>query len=316
MGWERFASDGTECPMVPFATQASCLRWGTLFFLGRVYFRNGYSALATASQFIYQPVSKDLLQSLFESQNANNLEAHVQVYFATQYFSAEFSPYRVQYVAEVHNPNFPVVALHAAIERALTVSGGVPLSFISPDLEDFTLGTRIKFLKRDYVHGTFSLFDAITTDSRTVVPVSSRSGVLVDPVIGWAPAKLPWKPRASLGVKNIGMIWKDDPLFPARADLEFGLGIEPPVGFGRLRIGLDGVNLIHGADLLSRVRFGTSFQFGIMEAMAGFTRKSLTSGLQIGLAPVSAGIVYEVIQDDFGGGSIESKIATELSIRI
>ena len=50
--------------------------------------------------------------------------------------------------------------------------------------------------------------------------------------------------------------------------------------------------------------------------MAGFTRKSLTSGLQIGLAPVSAGIVYEVIQDDFGGGSIESKIATELSIRI
>ena len=79
---------------------------------------------------------------------------------------------------------------------------------------------------------------------------------------------------------------------------------------------LDLVNLLHGEDLASRFRFGTSYQFGILELMSGLNKNSLTSGLQFSLQIIQVGIVYEFIRDDFGGTSPESKISTELSVKL
>lgn len=287
---------------------------GTL--LGRVYFGNGYTALSTANQFIYQPITKDFLQELFQKQNVTSVEAHIQLAFVAKYFSAEFSPYRVQYVSEVHNPNLPVIAVHAVVERSLTFGGGFPLSVISSSLEDFTFGTRLRLLERDYVHGSFSLFDAIGSDPRTLLPTKTQHGILMDPSIGWISPKMPWKLRASFSVNNVGSVWPADPLYPTLVDMSTGVGVEPPVGFGRWRIGLDLVNVIHGDDLMSRIRFGTSYKFGIAEVMGGFNTNSLTAGLQFGLNFITAGIVYEFVRNDFGGTAPENKLATELSIKL
>ena len=227
-----------------------------------------------------------------------------------------FLLYRVQYVSEVHNPNLPVIAVHALVEKSLSFEAGVPLSLIFSGLEDFTLGARLSFLERDYVHGAFSLFDAIGSEPRSLLPTRAQQGVLIYPSVGWVSPKMPWKLRVSLGVNTIGNVWPEDALYPIQVDLGTGVGIEPPVGWGRWRVGLDLVQLIHGEDLLSRIRFGTSYQFGITEVMAGFNQNALTVGLQFGLHFITAGIVYEFLRNDFGGTTPGSKLATELSIKL
>ena len=76
------------------------------------------------------------------------------------------------------------------------------------------------------------------------------------------------------------------------------------------------VNLIHGNDALSRLRLGTSYKFGIMEAMTGFNKEAVSAGMQFGLKVITAGIVYEFLRDDSGGTTPESKLATEVAIKL
>lgn len=112
--------DGTVCnPAFLPALQENSL-------LARIFVGNDYTALSNADRFIFKPLSKGFLQELFQRQNVTSVEAHVRLVFSTRYFSGAFSPYRVQYVSEVHNPNFPVVSVHASIERSFVFSGGDP----------------------------------------------------------------------------------------------------------------------------------------------------------------------------------------------
>ncbi|MGK5082007.1 hypothetical protein WDW37_01785 [Bdellovibrionota bacterium FG-1] len=291
------------------------LREGLL--LGKVYFGNGYSALSTVNQFVYQPITKDFLHQLFH-QNVTSVEAHIPLVFATRYFSAEFSPYRVQYVSEIHNPNLPVIAIHASVEKSLSFSGGIPLSWVDSRFENFSFGSKLRLIQRDYVHGSFSFFDvdAIGSDPRTLLPSQTQYGVLVDSSVGWAPPKMFWKPRVSVSLKNMGKLWPEDPLYPKLTDINLGVGVEPPLGFGRFRMGVDLINLVQAEALLARVRLGASYQFGILEVMAGLNQNSLATGLQFALHIFQAGIVYEFVRDDFGGADPESRVATELAVRL
>jgi hypothetical protein len=284
--------------------------------LGRVYLGNGYTALSTAHQFLYKPLTQEFLQNLFRSNNVTSVEGHLQLAFATRYFSAEFSPYRIQYISEVHNPNLPVISIHAAMEKSMTLAGGMPLSIFSPHLEDFTAGMSLRVLQRNHVHGSFSLLDAIGNSPRSLVPIKTQHGVLMEPSIGWASSKLPWKLRTSLGVKELGKVWPEDPLYPVVLDFSFGIGLEPPLKMGRWRLGLDLVHLIHGKDFLSRIRFGSSYKFGIAEAIAGLSQVSFASGVQFGLNLITASIVYEFVRESMGGITPGSKIATELAVKL
>lgn len=284
--------------------------------LARVYFGNGYSALSTANRLVNQPLTKDFLQELFKNQNVTSMEGNLGLVFSTRYFSASFSPYRVQYVSEVHNPNLPVIAVHASVERNLSFSAGVPLSGVAPELDEFTAGARLRLFERNYVHGSFSLTELAGDDLRRLIPTHTQRAALVDPTLAWASKSLEWKPRISATVQNVGRTWPDDTLYPELTDIAVGLGLEPPVPVGRWRLGVDFVSLVQGQDLASRVRAGTSYRYGILEVMTGMNTDAFTAGLEFGLSYVQVGIAYELLRDQWGGGSPENRIATELTIRL
>jgi hypothetical protein len=302
--------DGTACnpAFLPEIKESSIM--------ARVYFGNGYSSLTTANKFVFEPISKEFLQELFQRKNVTSLEANAGIFFSAPNLSASFSPYRLQYVSEVHNPNLPVVAVHAALERNLSFASGIGLGFLSKHLKHLTLGTRVRILERKYVHGTFSLYDTVSQNPKDLLPVKEQRAVFLDPSIGWTMPKLPWKLRTSLSAKNIGRAWPEDPLYPEYPDLDYGVGLEPPVGLGKLRLGVDYVNLIHGQDFISRIRAGGSYQLGVMEPMIGLNKDSVTGGVQFGFQFVRAGIVYEFHRKDLSEGLPENRIATELAICI
>ncbi len=284
--------------------------------LGFVFFGNGYAALSTANQFIFQPITSQFLQTLFQQQNVTSLDANAALVFTTRYFSAEFLPYRVQFVSEVQNPNFPVIDIHAAIEKSLVFSGGIPGEVISPNLREWSAGLRVSLIQRDYVNGSFSLFDAISTDPRVLLPAVSQQAVLFAPTVAWVPAAAPWHLHASVGAENLGRDFPQDPAFPDTADLVAGIGVEPPVPLGTLSIGLDLVQLINGPDFLSRFRLGASYKLGILEMMAGANENAVTAGLQFSFQVIQVGIVYEFMRSDFSADTPDTRISTELGIRL
>ncbi len=115
---------------------------------------------------------------------------------------------------------------------------------------------------------------------------------------------------------NLGPATPYDSLYADPADMIFAWGIEPPVGFGKLRLGLDVVQIIHGPDLASRMRFGSSYKFGILETMLGINSNSFTAGMEFAAPIVNVGLAYEFIRQDIEGGSTETKIATEFSFKL
>lgn len=284
--------------------------------LMRVYIGNGYGALSTADRFLYEPVTRDFLQELFQKNNVTSVEAHAGLIFATRFFSAAFSPYRVQYFSEVHNPNYPIIAIHAAVERSFTFGGGGSLGVLSESVKEFRMGAKLRILERRFVHGTFSLFQASSEPSESFLPVQTQKAIWLDPSVAWVPETIPWKFKLSATAFNLGKAWPENALYIEKSDLSLGTSIEPPVPLGKIRVGVDWVNLIHASELSQRFRTGASYQLGVLEGMLGYNETAATVGLQFGLQIIQAGIVYEFGQAYETDSPLQNKIATEVAIRL
>jgi hypothetical protein len=302
--------DGTVCnpAYLPDVKKSSLL--------ARFYLGNGYSALSNAENFIDKPLTKETMQALFEADNVVSVEGHAGLSFTTTNLSAAFSPYRVQYVSELHNPNFPQIDLHAAIERSFVLAGGVNLGNFAPEMREFRFGTKARILERKFVHGQFSFAQAATDNPRDYLPSQKQTAFLLDPSVAWVGEKRPWKPRVSLGVKNVGFENQSFDEYPNAVDVEAGVGVEPPLRFGRLRFGLDLDDLIEAPTLEDRLHFGASYQVGLIETMIGANASVLTFGLQFGLDFLQAAVVYEFFRDDLDGGGADTRLSTEVSLRL
>lgn len=301
--------DGTVCnpAFLPYNDQSSLL--------ARIFIGNGYSAFNTANQFLLQPVTQGTLQAMFQQNSVTSVEASAGLVFTSRYFSASFTPYRIQYVSEVHNPNDPVMAINASLERELSFSGGIPLSLADPSLGEFSLGSKLSIIQRKYISSTFSFVDVVD-NSGQLLPVNNQTAVIYEPSVGWRHLVGGWTLLGSVAGTGIGPATPYDPLWADPADLAVGIGVEPPLPFGRLRIGLDLVNLINGVGLDSRLRAGVSYQFGIFEAMLGANQNAFTSGVYFNASFLDLGLVYEFLRTDLEGDAPENRIATEIAIRL
>lgn len=302
--------DGTVCnpAYLPYYNDSALL--------GRIYIGNGYGAVSTASDFLYSNISQEFLQDLFQKNTVLSLEGQAGLTFVTRYFSASFNPYRVQYLSEVHNPNLPVLAVHASIEREFILAGGVPLSDINPALDGLTFGSDLRILQRRYVHSSFSLLDLATTPTSELLPVKVQVALVMDPTLAWRSFYEKWTFLSSITVTGVGPAAPEDPLYSDPTDVTLAWGVEPPLGFGTLRLGLDVIHLVHGTDLGSRLRFGTSYKFGILETMLGANSNDLTAGMELSGSFINVGLVYDFIRNDIEGGSPETKVATEFSFKL
>lgn len=284
--------------------------------VGRLYLGNGYTALSSADKFVNKPLTRDTMRGLFQGANVISVEAHAGLSFTAPNLSAGFSPYRVQYVSELRNPNLPTVSLHAAMERSFVVAGGTRLGLVDPVMKHFSFGAKLRIVERKFVHGQFSLFQATTEEPRDYLPSRKQTAFLLDPSFAWVGDRVTWKPRASIGVKNIGPAKPYFDEYPNNVDFEAGVGVEPPVRFGRVRVGLDLVDLMEAESFEDRLRLGGSYKVGLIETMLGANASVLTFGLNFSLNFLQTGVVYEYFRDDLGGGGAETRLSTEVVFRL
>ena len=183
-------------------------------------------------------------------------------------------------------------------------------------LREFRFGSRARILTRSFVHGQFSFAQAATDEPRDYLPRKRQTALLFDPSVAWVGERRPWRPRMSLGLTNLGCANGDHAEYPNDIDLQAGVGVEPPVRFGRFRLGVDFVDLFRAPDIEDRLRFGASYRVGLIETMLGANASVLTFGMQFSLNFLQTAVVYEFFRDDMDGGGAETRLSTEVSFRL
>lgn len=278
--------------------------------MGRFFIGNGYAALNSADSLLNKPLTKEFLQSLFKENSSTSVEAHAGIVFTTKNFQASFSPYRVQYASEIRNPNLQVMSIHAALERSFNFSYGESLS------EEWSIGGKLRLLNRQFIHSTFSLFTAISEEPSQYIPVQKQSAIFLEPSLVYKPKNAVWNLNFSAAVENLGSVNKGFAEYPNDPDLQLGVSVEPPISIGKVKLGLESRDLFYTSSFLEGIRFGASYQYGVMEVMTGINHAMFTSGILFNFSILQAGVVYEFIHDDYVNSGLESRIATEFSVKL
>lgn len=284
--------------------------------IGSIFFGNGYSALSTVNNLVNNTVTQETLRHLFEKQNTIGLEANVSVGYYGKNFSASYSPYRVQYFSEIHNPNLPVIAIHASIEQHLTFSYGNTIDFMPKDSGKFSFGVQTRLIKREFVHGSFTLPQVLTEDPSQLLPNKQQYIGFINPSLAWVPESNPLGMRLSLAGKNFGFRSSDDPLYVEKPDFEFGVGMRKWIGYGKLDLGIDITDIINEESILSRFRLGAAYQIGVFTGMIGINQDNLSLGMQFDIKMFRVGISYEFIRSEIQQGNPENLLATELGVEL
>ena len=77
------------------------------------------------------------------------------------------------------------------------------------------------------------------------------------------------------------------------SELQYSIGISPPVYFGKLNVELDYRSLNYQEDsIIERLHFGAIYQMGAMSLTGGVDYNGISGGIFFGLKEINAGIVY------------------------
>ena len=307
-------SDGTVCnPAYLTEVEESHV-------LAHVFIGNGYHALNTANQILSGQPSQEFLKNLFQNENVTSIEGQASLAFTTKYFSASYVPYRIQFFSEVHDPAYPVMAIHAAREQSLNFAVGVPLEWVHPALSDFSAGLRTHLIDRTFVHSTFTLFDVLTSGNpASLAPAQTQKVVKVEPSIAWQKKDItPGLRTLRIGAtaRNLKWVNQEVALYKEKADLDLGIGIEPALSLGKLQFGLDAVNLVNATSIESRFRLGGSYTLGMASVMTGVTSSAVVSGLLFHFGFAQVGVAYEFYRKELHDGRLGQQISTEFGVQL
>lgn len=288
--------------------------------LVRVFIGNGYRALSTANQILNEKPTQEFLKNLFQNENVTTLEGQASLAFTTKYFSASYVPYRVQFFSEVHDPAYPIMAIHAAREQSLNLDAGIPLDWAHSNLSDFSLGAHTQWIDRTFVHSTFTLFDVLTNGNPAALASSQSQKVIkLEPSLAWQKKDVSSNIRAlrmGTTLRNLRWVNRDVALYSEKTDIDFGVGIEPNLSLGRLQFGLDSVSLMNAPTIESRFRFGGSYTLGMTSVMTGVTSSAVVGGIQFHFGFAQVGVAYEFYRKELHDGNLERQISTEFGVQL
>ncbi|HEX4924140.1 MAG TPA: hypothetical protein VFV50_08640, partial [Bdellovibrionales bacterium] len=221
--------------------------------------------------------------------------------------SIAFTPYHLSYVSVVRNQAYPVVALRAAQERSLRVQAGGP---VTPWLQ---AGLQTRLVDRKFVQNEFSMFEAIA-DGESVLAPKEQKLVYLEPGLTILGAGT-WEPKLSAMISNMGFTDRTFEETKQSPVLDTGVGVAPPIGFGKLELGLNYRASDMRPDLWDRFGLGADYRLGLIEATMGWGREYLNFGLMSSFWSAHVAVLFSSMKyktADLGEAS-RSSVMTEFS---
>lgn len=254
-----------------------------------VQLSNGYAALENVRKLLDGKVSQELADTLFSEGKIIQIEANADIFFRSKYISGLYTPISVKGFSVVRNEANPDVDLYAVEEKGFTLQSGYEI------YDQFYAGLQVRLLSRKFIRQRFKLVALATQAGQDLLKPKEQSVTYFEPALTYF---LPgdWKPRATVFAVNLGTVSQKYEELPEPSEVQFGLGMSPPLTWGELDLSLEYRSMSYEESDLRKLRFGALYHFGSMYLSGGVDSNGVSGGVYYALEKINAGIVYSTTQ--------------------
>lgn len=295
--------DGIPCnpAMTPKNTK------GTLKAEGLI--SNGYSNLTKTRELLNGSVSPSIVDDLFSGDRVLQVEANADVMFTSRFMNSRLTPYSYKFFSVARNDANPEIELYAIEEQNLTLQSGISLG-------NFDFGIEIKKMDWKFIRKRFFLFSLATEQGRENLKPQKQSALFLQPAINYN-MPLPWKPRIALQIVNLGQIDNHYDDFTHPPELQVGLGVTPPIPYGRLDLLFDYKSLTDNDSDINKFHFGALYRYGVLNLGLGLDGHGGSLGIYYGLEQINAGILFSTTElpwrkDDYFAQTVYVQVGWQL----
>jgi len=271
-------TDDVSCnPTMTVFNQESHL--GGEFLLG-----NGYANVERANRFLSSNIDESTINDLFSREKVLQSEMDISLIFRTRYFEAAFIPSRIQYLSAVRNEANPDLQLDLKKEEWFILQGGGLI------FNGFYWGVRFRTGQRQFIQQEDKLFNLLVEQNRSKFKPKKQSLTLLEPGLTFQGEGV-WSPSVHFVLANLGSVQGGEEEYPNKVDPQWGLGIRPPLAWGRLLFLLDYKQLgVQDQATIQKLHLGISYLLGTMTTMLGIDSRGISFGVFSALKQINTGI--------------------------
>lgn len=271
---------------------------------------NGYSTLEKTQRLLKGDTSPDFLNSLFAGQNVLQIEGNAELNFVSSYLNARWTPDSVRMFTVVRNEANPSVEIYAVEEKGFTFQSGLET------FKGLYLGLQARVLERKFVRKNFQLVSLATQQGRDALQPKIQKVLYFEPGLTWV-IEPTWKPRISTMVMNWGSVSQQYDELPVPTEVQYGIGVSPPIGWGTLDLMLDYRSMSYQEPTEEKFHAGAQYQFGAMSIFGGIDYNGMSAGLFYNIEKINAGIMFSTTElpgkdDDYYAQTVYAELGWQL----
>lgn len=250
---------------------------------------NGYAALNNVQKLLNDNLSQEVIDSTFSDGKIIQIEANADIRFQSKYLNGVYSPFSVKGFSVVRNEANPDVEISAIQENGFHFQSGYEL------FPNFYTGLQIRALNRKLIKQRFKLAALATQAGKDLLKPKEQNVTFIEPGLSYF-FKNEWASRVSLLVVNSGFFSERFDEMKEPVEAQFGVGISPPLSWGKLDLTLDYRSMTYEEEDLKKFRLGALYHFGSMYLMGGIDSNGISGGVFSGIDKFDAGILFSTTQ--------------------
>lgn len=246
---------------------------------------NGYSNYESVQSLLGGDLTQETVNRLFGPDRILQIEAGADINFISPYLAGRFIPKSIKGFSAVRNEANPIAEVSLFEESGFAFQSGYQLS------ESWFVGAQLRTLERKFIRKQFQITELATPQGKDLLKAKEQTAFFVDPAISYIATDF-HKLTLSFMLYNLGSAKPVAEEINEPVQAQFGLGISPPLRWGKLQLGLDYRQIAENASDEEHLHLGALYTYGAMNISMGIDKQGASVGIFYLLDKVNAGILY------------------------
>ncbi len=248
---------------------------------------NGYQSLAKARRLLANDLDAEFMNDLFSQDRILEVEANASMHFLSQYLSAKYLLYGLQFYSTQRNQANPQVDMLASESKQWVIQTAYPFS------DMISVGLQLRSQQDKIVRKSFHLTELGTDNGKDLLQPKDYSRLYAEP--GVALSGTNWR----LSLLGAGLLVDGDTTedIDEKAEAQLGASYGFNALSGRFDLSVDYKSLSYTEnDESQKLHWGARYKYGVLSLMGGADSWGLSGGLFFSIEKIYSGILYSTSQ--------------------
>lgn len=272
-------------------------------FASQIYLGEHYDRVNGYRKDIENKNELGLVEKLFEETEPLHVRVGSALWVKSPVVSVAYVPLHVSYYSDFRNRAYPEVDLKILVERSVQIQGAHSVDLAQSQL---LLGLQMRGVDRQTLFQNVALFDVLSDPK--ILQIETHESLFLEPGVIWI-HESSWQPRVSLMAQNLQVYQSgaQPPAALAGNYFDLGSGFSVPMSYGQLDLGVNYRNDPQIEEFSERIRFGTGYNLGLMNANFSIGVDQWAIGVSTSFLSARTGVAF--FQDNVTGwdGTRETK---------